>query len=760
MKCFKIMRFISFTVAMFVMFGLSVSANNNKYYSKVTAVAVGDGKVYVSYKTEAEEPEFASESSAESGADEQSSTPQHTYFLYAQENEGNKFVGWYDNEGCAGNALTTDKEYSVSFEVSSTNEASPSAKNFYAKFVNSSAPYLACTKGHIYINIDSEPIANDGIETEDGVMLQFSSSNTDVATVDADGKVAPVGSGSAWISVSAGFEPVSYVVTVIDNVSAGVTQIGNGDFEDWRGVSDSNHAPDNWNSFETNEGTYASLARAQQVQMVEEHRPGSNGFYCADIYSRSVVGVVAQGNLTTGCINAGAMSASGKDNYNYSKISDPNKSETISKIPSAIRLWVKFVPAAENDEHPNAHVSVTVHDAHNYITYSPGNDTEENDSYVIAHAEKDFPACDWTELTIPFEKTGNYTDGQMYILVNLSTNADPGQGQSGDHMYIDDIELLYSDPEPVIYNKYVSIGHDTPTETPIEVTFNDNKTIDFGLKNFGLNIGGNYLNVGNVIVSDLPIDEEGNFSFEGSIQISAGDKEGVYVWMGPMLGDIPVELDGTIKDDYFYAHLNINISGVSVEVEAGDLANTTFSIGDAFVGTFCAPFTTVIPEGHQSFISISTIIGAEPNGVLILDSIENGVIPANTPVVVQIPQAFELPVSGIYVKGTPTVGMLTGVYESTPAPVGSYVLQKIDGIVGFYQVAEGDQPIVNTNCAYLTAPGSKVKAFYFNEEDATGISSIDNGQLTIDNAIYDLAGQRINKLQKGINIINGKKILK
>jgi hypothetical protein len=44
-------------------------------------------------------------------------------------------------------------------------------------------------------------------------------------------------------------------------------------------------------------------------------------------------------------------------------------------------------------------------------------------------------------------------------------------------------------------------------------------------------------------------------------------------------------------------------------------------------------------------------------------------------------------------------------------------------------------------------------------EDTDAIHTIDNGQLIIDN-IYNVAGQRLNKVQKGINIVNGKKILK
>jgi hypothetical protein len=48
------------------------------------------------------------------------------------------------------------------------------------------------------------------------------------------------------------------------------------------------------------------------------------------------------------------------------------------------------------------------------------------------------------------------------------------------------------------------------------------------------------------------------------------------------------------------------------------------------------------------------------------------------------------------------------------------------------------------------------------DENQTGIESIQNSKFKIQNedAIYNLAGQRLNKMQKGINIVNGKKILK
>ena len=559
--------------------------------------------------------------------------------------------------------------------------------------------------------------------------ITYESSNENVATVAADGTVTPKKNGSCYIKAKSSETEGFYILTVIDDITAGVTQIGNGDFENWSGVTSSNHAPNNWNSFETAEGSYVSFVKAQQVAMVEGGRPGSNGFYCVDIYSRDVSLAIAQGNLTVGCINAGAMTAAAAGNHNFSKVTDDKKSETISQIPSALKAWVKFVPGATNASYPNARVSATVHDAYNYITYGQASDdTDENKAHAIAQAEQNFSACDWTELTIPFEKTGNTTDGQMYIIVNFSTNAVPGKGQEGDHLYIDDVELVYPDgPEPVIYNKHIVVSVSgnklDPESAPIEVVYNDDNTIDFSLNNFCLLGGG----VGNINLPSLAMDENGNFSFDGTIQITEGDKEGVDSWIGPDLGDIPVVLAGTIKDDYFYVHIDINV-GYPVEVEVGDLANATVSVSDALISTFCAPFTVAIPADYQSVVTASTVTGVEGN-VLKLEPVADYVIPANTPVIVEIPMAYTLPVSGIYVKGTPAVGLLTGVYENTLAPVGSYVLQNLNDKVGFYQVTAGNQPTVGANRCYLTVD-SGIKAFFFEEDDATAIQAIDNGQQT------------------------------
>lgn len=747
-------RLLSLFVVMFTMCLPTMAGDD--LYSKMVATAVGEGKVYVS-KAQATNPTY-NEGSA---SDTQKSTNEtHTYHLYAQANEGSEFIGWYDNAQCSGEAFSTDVSTTRTMSVTSKDENTPTSATVYALFRKTGAPVLSYGEAHPYVNLSAGTYKNESLATENVTeTITYVSSNENVATVAADGTVTAIKNGSCIITAKSGEAEASYVITVIDDVNAGITQIGNGDFEDWSNVTSSNHAPNNWNSFETAEGSMAGAAGGQQVAMVEGGRPGSDGLYCVDIFCQSILTVPANGNLTLGCINAGHYTATDASNHNFSKISDPAKSETISKIPSAIKFWAKFVP---NSTDYDARMAATVHDAYNYITHGQAtSDTDENKAHAIAQAELNFPACEWTEMTVPFVPTGNTTDGQMYIIVNFTTNKTPGVGKAGDHLYIDDVELVYSEePIPVVYNKYISVAvnntYAAPQEASIEVTYNKDSTIDFNLKNFALDNNGTPMYVGNINLLGLAIDKNGNFSFNGDIRIAEGDKEGVTTWLGPNLGDIPAVLEGTIKDGYFYVHIDINV-GYPVEVEVGDLANATVNVSDALISTFCAPFTVAIPADYQSVVTASTVTGVEGN-VLTLEPVANYVIPANTPVIVETPAANTLSVSGIYVKGTPVAGLLTGVYENTPAPVGSYVLQNLDK-VGFYQVAEGNQPTVGANHCYLTVPAAGVKAFYFDGNDATGISNVD-ANVDANEVIYNIAGQRINKFQKGINIINGKKILK
>lgn len=172
--------------------------------------------------------------------------------------------------------------------------------------------------------------------------------------------------------------------------------------------------------------------------------------------------------------------------------------------------------------------------------------------------------------------------------------------------------------------------------------------------------------------------------------------------------------------------------------------------------TFICPVSVVLPANLEA----SAVVDVDDNGILALQSFEHSV-PANTPVVVYAKEAASGSATGTKMRGvTSTEGMLTGVYEDTPAPVGSYVLQNLNGVTGFYQVEDGKQPTVKAGKCYLMldVPTAGVKTLTFG--DATGVECIQNVEAAIENEMFDLAGRRVTKAVKGIYIVNGKKVLK
>ena len=186
-------------------------------------------------------------------------------------------------------------------------------------------------------------------------------------------------------------------------------------------------------------------------------------------------------------------------------------------------------------------------------------------------------------------------------------------------------------------------------------------------------------------------------------------------------------------------------------------------------GTIILPVNYKIPQ-NVKFYTCST---ADANGVLNLKKIDSG--SKNQPYIVeytgedmptpQTPKRYQI----IGYKGgakttNQTVGLLTGVLEegTVYVPSGSYILSKYNGRFAFYKVDGENVKQAQQYRCYLTIPADQptaVSAFYLNGEgETTGINALLNGN-NGETEIYDLSGKRLNHLQKGINIVNGQKVL-
>ncbi len=409
-------------------------------------------------------------------------------------------------------------------------------------------------------------------------------------------------------------------------------QITNGDFEDWSGVTDKNHAPANWNSFETATGGYASMVSARQVEQSSDVRPGSEGKSSARIYAREVkfFGVVvanAQGNLTTGRINAGAMTATDAENHNFADISSDLYSEKLGQLPDSIVFWAKFNP--DNDA-SKARVAAVVHDSYNYITY--GTDElaaadAENASHAVAKATLNFETkrdadknAQWVRYAVPFLTDGCTATSPDYIMVNVSTNSEPGAGSAADELFIDDIELVYNEEWSFADNLVVTInGISTePIPSVITVKKQEDGNYTLSLRNFILTSVDGDMPIGNVTVTDVVGVEQADGSIllkqDQNIMLEAGDAEGVDMWMGPMIcaevGAIPVSVVA-VMDEKLGAQIHIDLTN-SPLMQAIDV-----TFGDATTGIECVGSVKADDKNAPAYNLQGIRVDASYKGIII-----------------------------------------------------------------------------------------------------------------------------------------------
>lgn len=177
-------------------------------------------------------------------------------------------------------------------------------------------------------------------------------------------------------------------------------------------------------------------------------------------------------------------------------------------------------------------------------------------------------------------------------------------------------------------------------------------------------------------------------------------------------------------------------------------------------GKFATRIYPFVPQ-PISGVTFYTCEGANDK-VLVLDEVTE--LAANTPYILYAESDVDVIEKGNSIAGeaTYTAGWLTGTFTSVDIPVGSYVLQTLDGTQAFYKVEVGETAYKATPFrAYLTVPVTDepteeptegVKAYTLGG-DATAISTIE--ALTSGNfeGIYNAAGAKLNRMEKGVNII-------
>lgn len=311
---------------------------------------------------------------------------------------------------------------------------------------------------------------------------------------------------------------------------------------------------------------------------------------------------------------------------------------------------------------------------------------------------------DWKQVTIPFEYKNSTAIPEKLNIIFAANDlfADRSGIGAGNQLSIDDVELVY----------YHSLS---------ALSYNGKAVAGFAETEYSYSIDEVY------DASKL-----------------AYTKTGVASTVSTSYNETSAILTITVKGD------DGNTTSYTIQFKKPTIVNMT--ITDAKYATFVTPYAVAVPQG----VTYYRCFNVQTDRQLILAKQTATTIPANVPVILYSENPVEQTFSGVpqNTTSTPKVGLLTGVYSDTPAPKGSYVLQNIDGVTGFYKVVDAI-PTVKANRCYVTLPtSSSAKMLGFaTEEEETAINAINaltSGKIE---TIYNASGVRQSTLQKGMNIV-------
>lgn len=163
---------------------------------------------------------------------------------------------------------------------------------------------------------------------------------------------------------------------------------------------------------------------------------------------------------------------------------------------------------------------------------------------------------------IPMKLNGKMNEKKLYVTIDIDMQATINQichVQFGTDVFSTSVTKIYTDQLIITINGTSS----DPQTTDVTVIDNGDGTIDFEMKNFFMVQGGEYVPVGNIYIENLLVTEgeDGlkHITFNAPMTILPGDLEGVDMWIGPMFGEIPLNLRGKMNDEKFFAVIDIDL---------------------------------------------------------------------------------------------------------------------------------------------------------------------------------------------------------
>lgn len=267
---------------------------------------------------------------------------------------------------------------------------------------------------------------------------------------------------------------------------------------------------------------------------------------------------------------------------------------------------------------------------------------------------------------------------------------------------------------------------------------------------------------GDAITSSNPttgcLDEAGLFLLQGAMTTGRDDNH----YLMANTNDKKFH-NGTTAQIYYTSNGNTCAFAFDEAPQLNKIKTTALTVDDvtANIATYSSPFPVVLPKEVDAYIAVST------GETIVLKKI-TGALPKNTGVILSAEEATkEYIPTACTTEEVASIDANNKLVASTgnaiDASTQAYVLAKntdTDNKAVFKILSSNtDDRALAQYKAYLNLTGSLAAklAISFNDN----VTAISNATLAQEktSSIYDLSGRKSNKLQKGIYIVNGKKII-
>ncbi len=247
----------------------------------------------------------------------------------------------------------------------------------------------------------------------------------------------------------------TFIATICCYFLAAQTQLPNASFEQWTSTTDGKAVPQGWHTFSDGDCQLSGIVSIGCNTGKKNHSSrvvGHKGYAC-EITATSIIGVVANGAMTTGQMVLASTTPRDTVNIIYSDIHNTvghNGYARFTGRPDSVYMWCR-VNVKKSTSIPSCKIHL-----HGDVAYV---DVPKHTSGVpqkgkIANAFCEFKGYtdgEWHRYRFPFvyyDSNGKVTTSKSrqpsYALASFSTNKVPGAGNSGDRLAFDEIVMIYN----------------------------------------------------------------------------------------------------------------------------------------------------------------------------------------------------------------------------------------------------------------------------------------------------------------------------